>query len=108
MKRLVLAVALALSGCMVGPNYTRPTTPTQSVWKEQSTVGATMTNATSLPPSWWEIFSDTDLNTLEQRLLAFETRYNTTASPFDWRYTKTDLNAYLKRLAAHEPLSPAA
>ena len=49
-----------------------------------------------------------DLNALEQRLLAFETRYNTTASPFDWRYTKHDLNAYLKRLAAHEPLNQAA
>lgn len=50
----------------------------------------------------------TDLTTLEQRLLAFEARYNATASPFDWRYTKNDLHAYLKRLAAHEPLSPAA
>lgn len=31
-----------------------------------------------------------------------------TASPFDRRYTKDDLNAYLKRLAAREPLTPAA
>lgn len=49
-----------------------------------------------------------DLDKLEQRLLAFQARYNATASPFDWRYTKHDLNAYLTRLAAHEPLSPAA
>jgi len=49
-----------------------------------------------------------DLATLGQRLLAFETRYNATATPFDWRYTKTDLNAYLQRLAAHESLNPAA
>ena len=49
-----------------------------------------------------------DLATLAQRLLAFETRYNATATPFDWRYTKTDLNAYLQRLAAHESLNPAA
>jgi DNA-binding CsgD family transcriptional regulator len=49
-----------------------------------------------------------DLHALEQRLLGFQDRYNATASPFDWRYTKTDLNAYLKRLATHEPLSPAA
>jgi len=49
-----------------------------------------------------------DLDALEKRLLHFEARYNATASPFDWRYTKDDLNAYLKRLAAHEPLSPAA
>ena len=50
----------------------------------------------------------TDLDTLEQRLLDFEARYNTTSNPFDWRYTKDDLNAYLKRLATHESLSPAA
>jgi hypothetical protein len=49
-----------------------------------------------------------DLDMLEQRLLAFETRYNANVSPFDWRYTKHDLNAYLKRLAAHEPPIPAA
>lgn len=50
-----------------------------------------------------------DLTTLERHLLAFETRYNATASPFGWRYTKADLNAYLQRLAAHEPtLTPAA
>jgi hypothetical protein len=35
----------------------------------------------------------TDLIALERRLLDFEVRYNATASPFDWRYTKADLNA---------------
>jgi transposase len=49
-----------------------------------------------------------DLAALEHRLLAFQDRYNATASPFNWRYTKADLNAYLERLTAHEPLSPAA
>ena len=50
----------------------------------------------------------TDLLALERRLLDFEVRYNATASPFDWRYTKADLNAYLQRLATHDSLSPAA
>jgi len=49
-----------------------------------------------------------DLSALEQRLLGFQARYNATASPFDWRYTKTDLNAYLERLATHDSLNPAA
>jgi hypothetical protein len=35
-------------------------------------------------------------------------RYNATASPINWRFTKNDLHAYLERLAAHEELSPAA
>lgn len=50
----------------------------------------------------------TDLDMLEQRLLNFQDRYNATASPFHWRYTTKDLNAYLKRLTAHESLSQAA
>jgi hypothetical protein len=50
----------------------------------------------------------TDLHALERRLLDFQDRYNATATPFDWRYTKADLNAYLQRLSAHESLNPAA
>jgi len=46
-----------------------------------------------------------DLPTLERRLLAFQDRYNQTARPFDWRYTRKDLNNYLARLAAHESLA---
>ena len=30
--------------------------------------------------------------TSPQRILAFQDRYNTTAEPFDWRYTRDDLN----------------
>lgn len=49
-----------------------------------------------------------DLDILQQRLLHFESRYNATASPFHWRYTNNDLNAYLERLSTHESFSPAA
>lgn len=49
-----------------------------------------------------------DLTALETRLLGFQDRYNTTASPFNWRYTRNDLNTYLDRLATHETLNPAA
>jgi len=33
----------------------------------------------------------------------FQNRYNTSAEPFDWTYTRDDLNAFLKRLAEHDP-----
>lgn len=36
-----------------------------------------------------------------KRRIRVKYRYNATASPFDWRYTQADLNAYLARLAAH-------
>ena len=43
-----------------------------------------------------------DLQALEQRLLAFQERYNHNAEPFHLRYTRKDLNNYLARLASHE------
>lgn len=43
-----------------------------------------------------------DLDQLAEQVLEFEGRYNITATPFDWRFTRTDLNALCDRLAAHE------
>jgi transposase len=45
---------------------------------------------------------------VEHRLLAFQRRYQQTAVPFDWRYTKTDLDRLLRRLDDHEHLARAA
>lgn len=39
-----------------------------------------------------------DLNELSQRILGFQDRYNTTATPFDWTYTRDELNTFVKRL----------
>jgi transposase len=43
-----------------------------------------------------------DLNQLSQRILGFQDRYNATAAPFDWTYTRDDLNAFLRRLDLHD------
>ena len=43
-----------------------------------------------------------DLDELAARILKFQDRYNTTAAPFDWTYTRDDLNCYLTRLRRHE------
>jgi transposase len=43
----------------------------------------------------------TDLDEVEARLLAFQRRYEQTAAPFDWRYTKADLDRLLRRLDDH-------
>ena len=45
----------------------------------------------------------TDLDALTERVLAFQDRYNTTATPFDWKFTRADLDRLLERIAAHEP-----
>lgn len=44
-----------------------------------------------------------NLDTLAARIMAFQEHYNTTGEPFDWKYTRRDLNDYLHRLGTHEP-----
>jgi DDE superfamily endonuclease len=39
----------------------------------------------------------------ETGLLAFQDYYQQIATPFEWKFTKSDLDLLLKRLAAHEP-----
>jgi len=39
-----------------------------------------------------------DLDDLAARLVRFEDRYNQTAQPFDWRFTRADLTAMLERV----------
>ena len=38
-----------------------------------------------------------DLDTLEQQLLAFGRRYEQIATPFEWKFTRADLNQLLAR-----------
>ena len=40
---------------------------------------------------------------VEAALLAFQDHYQQIATPFEWKFTKSDLELLLKRLAAHEP-----
>jgi DDE superfamily endonuclease len=49
-----------------------------------------------------------DLAEVEARLLAFQHRHEQTAVPFDWRYTKADLDRLLRRLTEHGRLTHAA
>ena len=44
----------------------------------------------------------TSLRELEDRLLAFQTRYEQTATPFQWTFTRADLTDVLERLKAKE------
>ena len=42
-----------------------------------------------------------DLDHLAERIMSFQDRYNSTATPFDWTYTRADLNTFLRRLDLH-------
>jgi transposase len=47
-----------------------------------------------------------DLDSLADQVLAFERHYNATARPFDWKFTRADLNQLLKRISRHDPFTP--
>jgi hypothetical protein len=49
-----------------------------------------------------------DLADVEARLLAFERRYEQTATPFEWRFTRSDLTKLLERLADKPDYQAAA
>jgi NodT family efflux transporter outer membrane factor (OMF) lipoprotein len=76
-KALVaFGVVLPLSGCMVGPKYTRPTAPAAPAYKEAAPDGfkenadwKVAKPADAIPRgAWWTIFNDTELNTLEPQV----------------------------------------
>jgi hypothetical protein len=50
----------------------------------------------------------TDLGEVAHRLLAFQRRYEQTAVPFDWRFTRADLDDLLRRLDKKQQLAEAA
>jgi hypothetical protein len=47
-----------------------------------------------------------DVNQIAARLANFEDRYNHSAEAFDWTFTRDDLNEFLERIAAHDPVAP--
>ncbi len=66
MRRVIApALALALSGCMVGPNYHRPAMPVPAAYKEAP--GWTKATPDDGAPKgdWWTGYGDADLDRLE-------------------------------------------
>ena len=62
MARRLIAVALALaaSGCALGPNYKRPAAPTPPTWREIPVAEAQSLANTA----WWDLFDDPQLQEL--------------------------------------------
>jgi len=47
------------------------------------------------------------LGPLQVDIANFQQRYEQIATPFEWKFTKNDLNALLERIAAHDNADPA-
>ena len=79
------------------PNATMVHTPIHASWVNQVEIYFSIVQRKVVTPNDFY-----DLNDVANRLAAFEDLYNFAARPFNWRYTRADLDATLKRIAAHE------
>jgi NodT family efflux transporter outer membrane factor (OMF) lipoprotein len=69
---------ILLSGCTVGPKYTKPSTPAPPAFKESAPAAYSQAAPGTWQPAqpqdaalkgkWWEIFSEPELNALEEQL----------------------------------------
>jgi outer membrane protein, multidrug efflux system len=63
-KAIILLAAVALTGCMMGPNYKRPNVDVPQTWRFEDKEAKDVANTT-----WWEQFNDPVLNDLIQDAL---------------------------------------
>ena len=76
------------------PTLTLVHLPTHASWLNQIEIYFSLVQCKVLTPNDFP-----DLAAVEQRLLAFETLYNDTARPFDWRFTRAQMEDRLAQLS---------
>jgi len=76
------------------PNAHLVQLPVHASWLNQVEIYFSVVQRKVLTPNDF-----TDLTDVESRLLAFERRYEQTAAPFEWKFTRSDLAKLLERLA---------
>jgi NodT family efflux transporter outer membrane factor (OMF) lipoprotein len=64
----ILALALALSACAVGPDYQRPTAPVTARFKEAEGWKPADPKPAGSGTDWWSIYDDSVLDGLERRI----------------------------------------
>ncbi len=77
--------------------------PAHASWLDQAEIYLSVVQRKALKPNDF-----TSLDHIRQRLTAFETRYNTIARPFSWKFTRADLDDLLDRISAHQQAQPHA
>jgi NodT family efflux transporter outer membrane factor (OMF) lipoprotein len=66
---VLLAAALALTGCTVGPKYAKPAAPAPPDYQEVPSDWKTAQPSDQIAKGkWWEIFQDSQLNGLEEQI----------------------------------------
>jgi len=72
-------------------------TPVHASWLDQAEIYFSVVQRKVVAPN--DFF---DLDQIRARLAAFEIRYNSVAIPFNWKFTRRDLEDLLKRIDAHQ------
>jgi hypothetical protein len=83
------------------PNLKLIHTPIHASWLNQAEIYFSVVQRKVLTPNDFP-----DLDALEQHLLAFGRRYQQIAAPFEWKFTRADLDRVLQRL--DQPAAKAA
>ena len=103
---ILLVATIFVAGCAVGPKYKVPAVTAPSVYKESANWKPAQPNEQQLGGSWWEIFQDPQLNSLEQQINVSNQNLKSAAAQYQesraaLRYVRAD---YFPTVAA----SPSA
>ncbi len=79
------------------PNRVLVHTPVHASWLNQIEIYFSIVQRKVVTPNDF-----TSLDQVEDRLTAFEQRYNATARPFRWKFTPADLEDLMARIERHE------
>ncbi|MCW2141220.1 DDE superfamily endonuclease [Actinoplanes cyaneus] len=79
------------------PNAVMIHTPVHASWTNQIEIYFSIVQRKVLTPNDF-----TSLDQVEDRITAFEQRYNATARPFRWKFTPADLEDLMARIERHE------
>jgi transposase len=75
--------------------------PTHASWLDQAEIYFSVVQRKVVNPNDF-----TDLSQIRDRLAAFEARYNAIARPFNWKFTRANLDDLLHRIDAHDKTQP--
>ncbi|HET9045385.1 MAG TPA: efflux transporter outer membrane subunit [Casimicrobiaceae bacterium] len=67
---VAVACALALTGCMVGPDYVRPQASAPAAYKELPPNKPAQPADTAPRGQWWKVYGDPELDTLQDEVIA--------------------------------------
>ena len=68
MHRLLFILPFFLTACMVGPDYTQPTAPAPTAYKDSGPWKPATPKDDTIRGPWWEMYHDQQLSALESQV----------------------------------------